>query len=62
MAGRLKHMERSHRSYKNNKEAVFVSFDNKARVKASDRAMRNPSFLERVGSGIRKMFHREQSR
>lgn len=62
MAGRLKYMERSHRSYKNNKEAVFISFHNKAYAKASDRAMRNPSFLERVGAGIRKMLHREQSR
>lgn len=61
MAGRLKHMERSHRSYKKNNEAVFVGFENKARVKTAQKTQKN-SFLAQVGAGIRKMFHREQSR
>ena len=62
MAGRLKHMERSHRSYKDDREAIFVSFHNKAHMKASHKAIQKSSFLESVGAGIRKMFHREQSR
>lgn len=58
MAGRLKHMERSHYSYKHNNEAVFVGFENKARVKTAQKS----GFLAQVGASIRKMFHREQSR
>ena len=61
MAGRLKHMERSHRSYKKNNEAVFVGFKNKARVKTAQKAQKS-GFLAQAGASIRKMFHREQSR
>lgn len=61
MAGRLKHMERSHYSYKRNNEAVFVGFENKARVKTAQKAQKR-GFLAQVGASIRKMFHREQSR
>ncbi len=64
MAGRLKHMERSHYSYKHNNEAVFVGFENKARVKTAQKAQKaqKSGFLAQVGASIRKMFHREQSR
>ena len=61
MAGRLKHMERSHRSHKKNNEAVFVGFEQRSRIKATQKAQKN-SFLAQMGAGIRKMFHRDQSR
>ena len=54
-------MEKSHRSYKKNNEAVFVGFENKARVKTAQKAQKS-GFLAQVGASIRKMFHREQSR
>lgn len=65
MSGRIKHMERSHYSYRTNNAAnVFAGFEHRAVVKSNNQAMRKagPSFINRVKDGIRKMLHRDQSK
>lgn len=63
MSGRIKHMQRSHYSYRRNNEAnVFADFDRKATIKSSNRAMKKSSFLSHVMGGVKKIFHREQSK
>ena len=61
MAGRLKHAERSHYSYRNSNESVFVGFAQKARIKSAQQP-KNMGILSEVGAKIRKAFHRDQSK
>ena len=63
MSGRIKHMQRSHYSYrKNNAANVFAGFERRAVVKSGNRAMKKSSFLSRVMGGVKKIFHRDQSK
>ena len=59
MAGRIKHMERSHRSYHNPKP--FAQFERKANFKAYAKVTRL-SLMDRakktVKNAVQKVFHR----
>ena len=57
MAGRIKHMERSHRSYKN-KGMDFRRFNIKASQSKYSKVKRT-TMTEKVVSGIKKMFKRQ---
>lgn len=63
MAGRNKHMERSHRSYHNPKP--FATFVRKANIKAAQRVTRL-SLMDRakklVKNAVQKVLHRTQSK
>jgi hypothetical protein len=56
MAGRIKHMERSHRSVSNN-SATFYSFIRKATIKKDARGLKL-SFADKV----KKLFRKTQAR
>lgn len=63
MSGRIKHMERSHYSYRTNNAAnVFAGFEHRAVIKSNNQAMKKSSFLSRAMDGVKKIFHREQSK
>ena len=62
MAGRIKHMERSHRSYHNYKP--FATFERKANIKLAQKVTRL-SLMDRVKktvknakNAVQKVFHR----
>ena len=60
MAGRDKHMERSHYSYQRNNAVTFAGFERKAVEKTGDKAMKEAG--TGVMSKIKKMLRREQGR
>lgn len=59
MAGRVKHMERSHRSYHNPKP--FAQFESRANIKLAQRVTKL-SLMDRmkktVKDAVQKVFHR----
>lgn len=60
MAGRAKHMERSHYSYQKNNVVTFAGFERMALAKTSDKVMKETGMG--VMSKIKNMFRREQGR
>lgn len=60
MAGRVKHMERSHFSYRKNNAVTFAGFERKAMKKSEDKAVKDAGFG--IMKKIKKLFHREQGK
>lgn len=67
MAGRIKHMQRSHYSYRNNTaEKAFLGFERKAVTKENNKYLKNKSgfglFVDRIKKAANKMLQKDQSK
>ena len=66
MAGRIKHMQRSHYSYRNNTaEKAFLGFERKAAMKGTNKYLTGRSglgFAERIRNAAKKIFRKDQSK
>lgn len=61
MAGRVKHMERSHRSHRKNNDAVFTQFHRNA-FKLADAKIKRQTIGQRLSAMLKSMMPRTTSK